>query len=76
VPLARVVEWRARRKRSRSRPALSLDSAKFVSWYFFFSAVKARRELGFDPRPLRDSLRDTHAFWHRSGQLATRTRAA
>ena len=45
------------------RPALSADNAKFVGRYLFFSNAKARRELGFAPRPLRDSLADAFAFW-------------
>jgi dihydroflavonol-4-reductase len=33
---------------------------------------KARAELGYAPRPLEDTLRDTYAFFDRAGRLATR----
>ncbi len=56
-PLSRLLSQRGK------RPALSTDNAKFVGWFFFFTNEKARRELGFAPRPLRDSLRDAFAFW-------------
>jgi dihydroflavonol-4-reductase len=45
------------------RPAITPEQARLVGWYFFFTCDKARRELGFAPRPLRDSLADAHAFW-------------
>lgn len=33
---------------------------------------KARAELGYTPRPLEDTLRDTYAFFERAGRLSTR----
>ncbi|MBP3956216.1 NAD-dependent epimerase/dehydratase family protein [Gemmata sp. G18] len=74
LPVARVMAWRGHKKKR--RPPLSIDSAKFVGLYFFYTAEKARRELGFAPRPLRESLADAFAFWHGPGQLAPRKKAA
>ncbi|VTR94891.1 hopanoid-associated sugar epimerase : Hopanoid-associated sugar epimerase OS=Moorea producens 3L GN=LYNGBM3L_07760 PE=4 SV=1: Epimerase [Gemmata massiliana] len=74
LPVAHVMEWRGRKKKR--RPQLSIDSAKFVGLYFFFTAEKAHRELGFSPRPLRESLADAYAFWHSPAQLASRKKAA
>jgi hypothetical protein len=31
--------------------------------YFHFTSDKARRELGYDSRPLAESLHDAHEFW-------------
>ncbi len=53
------------RKASR-RPYLSSAQAALLGLYFFYHATKARRELGFQTRPLRQSLADAHAFWTRS----------
>lgn len=60
-PLARVLSWTDRKKRR--APSLTTEQAKLVGLYFYFSSAKARRELGFSPRPLRDSLADAYAFW-------------
>jgi dihydroflavonol-4-reductase len=45
------------------RPYLSSSQAALMGMYFFFDASKARRELGYNPRPLRQALADAHAFW-------------
>src|SRR5262249_43310070 len=49
--------------RESSRPYLTAGQAKLLGWYFYFDCAKARRELGYVPRPLRASLRDTYDFW-------------
>lgn len=49
-------------KRSR-RPYLTSAQAALMGLYFFFDAGKARRELGYQTRPLRQTLADAHAFW-------------
>jgi dihydroflavonol-4-reductase len=48
------------------RPVLPPDQARLMGWYLYFTSVKARRELGFAPRPLAETLADTFAFWYPS----------
>lgn len=53
-----------RRKRKPSRSAsFTSHQAALMGLYFFFDAAKARNELGYSARPLRESLADTFAFW-------------
>jgi dihydroflavonol-4-reductase len=66
---------RRRRQKGRStRPQLTLAQAALQGLYFFFTAHKAAAELGYQPRPFAQTLRDTHDFWQgllpRSGRAA------
>lgn len=45
------------------RPYLSAAQAALMGLYFFFDSSKARRELGYATRPLRQSLKDAYNFW-------------
>jgi dihydroflavonol-4-reductase len=49
--------------RSKSGPVLTPGQARLLGLYFFFDSTKARRELGFAPRPLAATLADTFEFW-------------
>ena len=49
------------------RPYLSAAQAALVGLYFFYDSSKARRELGFHARPLRETLADTYRYWTSSG---------
>lgn len=49
--------------RRKAKPYLTRSQARFLGLWFFFDCSKARRELGYTPRPLIDSFTDTHAFW-------------
>lgn len=49
--------------RGKARSYLTRDQARLLGWYFFFDCGKARRELGYQPRPLQATLADAHAFW-------------
>ena len=71
--------WRANRGGTRRRSMPSDLSANrgtvFVAKISFavgteFSTEKARRELGFESRPLRDTLADTMEWFTRAGMLA------
>lgn len=53
---------RFKRKRD-ARSYLTPGQARLMSYYFFFDCGKARRELSYEPRNLRDSLTDAFAFW-------------
>jgi dihydroflavonol-4-reductase len=45
------------------RPIITPAQIKLASLYFHFTSDKARRDLGYAPRPLTETLRDAHAFW-------------
>jgi dihydroflavonol-4-reductase len=62
VGLAQVGRWVVRRREG--RPYLTPGQARLLGLYFYFSCEKARRELGYEPRPLAESLAETHAFWN------------
>jgi len=46
-------------------PYPSLAHARLNRFYWFFAAERARRELGYSARPIRESLSDAYA-WYRS----------
>jgi hypothetical protein len=50
-------------RRRAARPYLSPGQARLLGLYFFYDSARARRELGYQPRPLPRSLADAHAFW-------------
>jgi dihydroflavonol-4-reductase len=45
------------------RSYLTPGQAKLLPFFFYFDAGKAMRELGYAPRPWRETLHDSHAFW-------------
>jgi dihydroflavonol-4-reductase len=47
----------------RGRAYLTRGQLRLLSLFFHFDSGKARRELGYRPRPLAESLRDAHRFW-------------
>jgi dihydroflavonol-4-reductase len=49
--------------RRRGKPYLTRAQARLLGLWFFFDSAKAKRELGYHPRPLMNSLTDAHAFW-------------
>jgi len=57
--LARFHEWRE------SEPPLSQEEVAMGEHWFFVDSQKATRELGFQPRDPRDTLRETLAFLDR-----------
>lgn len=52
-------------RRPKQRPYLSAGQARALGQYFWYDCGLARRELGYEPRPLTDTLAATHAFWTR-----------
>lgn len=48
---------------TRGRPALTVAQARLLPYFWYFDCGKARRELGYEPRPLRATLADAYAFW-------------
>lgn len=61
LPLAYVCETWARL--SGSEPWITVDGVRLAKKHMYFSADKARRELGFDPRPARQALVDAIAWF-------------
>ena len=65
TPLARVgaaIGDRLKRKKSK-RPLLSSAQARLLGLFFYYDCSKARRELGYITRPLRQTLVDAYHFW-------------
>ncbi len=61
LPLSWVERTFSRKKRPRAY--LSEAQAKLLPWFFYFDSGKAKRELGYSPRPLAQSVADAFAFW-------------
>jgi len=51
-------------------PALTLPQARLMPYFWYFDCAKARRELGYEPRRLRETLADAHAFWTHTRRAA------
>jgi dihydroflavonol-4-reductase len=48
-------------------PMAPLDAIKMAKHYMWFSSEKAKRELGFAPRPVKDALKDAVAWYLANG---------
>ncbi len=48
--LARVMEWRARRRNAPTAPRLTMAKLKFIGLNLDFSIAKARTQLGYEPK--------------------------
>ncbi|MFQ5984285.1 MAG: hopanoid-associated sugar epimerase [Alphaproteobacteria bacterium] len=57
------------RLRGRGEPLVNVDSVRMARKRMFYSADKARRELGFDPRPAAEALCDAVDWFRRHGYL-------
>jgi dihydroflavonol-4-reductase len=78
TPLARLgaaIGDRFKRKPSK-RPLLSPAQARLLGLFFYYDCGKARRELGYTARPLRDTLADAHEFWMAGKDRGGRARRA
>jgi len=67
-PIACVSEAWARLL-SRREPRVTLDSVRMARGKMFFSTEKARRFLGFSPRPVEEALRDAVAWFRENGYI-------
>ena len=63
-PLIASLEQAFTRKR-RPRKYLTHAQARLLPWFFYFDSAKAKRELGFNPRPLQETLADAFDYWTR-----------
>ena len=69
LPIAYFVEAWARLTGS-SEPLLTVDGAKLAKKHMFFSCDRAKRELGFQPRPADEALRDAVNWFEHNGYLS------
>ena len=62
LPIAYVAELAARIRGSRAGPLLTVDGIKMTKTFMFFSSDKARKAIGYSPRPAREALADAVAW--------------
>src|SRR5262249_19863010 len=62
APVLGLLSDRWYRRRSRE-PFLSRSRAAMMGLFFFFDSAKARQELGYETRPLAQSIVEAHEFW-------------
>jgi dihydroflavonol-4-reductase len=72
TPLAYVSEGITRMKGS-GEPRITLDGVRMARKLMYFSSEKARRELGYSPRPATEALRDAIEWFYKEGYLGRRT---
>lgn len=66
LPLARISEWWTRISGGKE-PRATVDGARMARKRMFFSSGKAKRELGYDPGPAREALRDAVEWFRNNG---------
>ncbi|WP_042879828.1 hopanoid-associated sugar epimerase [Cupriavidus necator] len=66
-PLAHAAEAAARL--TGKEPFITVDGLNMSKYRMFFTSDKARRELGYAPRPYRDGLRDALEWFRAQGYL-------
>lgn len=66
-PLAHAAEAAARL--TGKEPFITVDGLNMSKYRMFFTSEKARRELGYAPRPYRDGLRDALEWFREQGYL-------
>jgi dihydroflavonol-4-reductase len=49
--------------RPKPRPLLTRSQARLLGWFFWYDSTKARAELGYRARPLKETLADAYDFW-------------
>jgi dihydroflavonol-4-reductase len=69
MPVAVMAEGWARVSRG-GEPRVTRDSIRMARKKMFFSVEKARRELGFEPRPASEALREAVAWFRHWGYCA------
>jgi len=72
TPLAYVSEGITRMKGS-GEPRITVDGVRMARKLMYFSSAKARRELGYSPRPAIEALRDAIEWFYKEGYLVRRT---
>ncbi|MDB5367843.1 MAG: NAD-dependent dehydratase [Rhodospirillales bacterium] len=68
LPIAALLEKVARV--TGTEPRFTQDEIRMAAKKMYFSSAKARRELGYAPRPAQDAIRDALAWFNANGYLA------
>ena len=68
TPIAHIWEG-VTRLRGRGEPMLTVDSVRMARKLMYFSSEKARRELGYSPRPAVEALRDEVEWFYEHGYV-------
>lgn len=68
LPVAYVAELVARFRDTGVEPLVTVDGLKMSKTFMFFSSDKAKREIGYEPRPAREALADA-VQWLRTHRL-------
>jgi dihydroflavonol-4-reductase len=68
LPIAYIAEGWARLVGG-SEPRVTVDGVRLAKKLMFFSIDRARRELGFTPRPAEEALSDAVAWFQQHGYL-------
>jgi len=69
LPLAYCSEAWARRVRPQNEPMLTIDGIRMAQKKMFFSSRKAREELGYRHRPVREALSDALAWFAQNNYI-------
>ncbi len=69
MPVAAAVEGWARLTRRQKEPFVTIDAIRMARKKMFFSSDKARRDLGYSPRPAVEALTDAIAWFKENGYL-------
>jgi dihydroflavonol-4-reductase len=72
TPVAHIWEG-VTRLRGHGEPMLTVDSVRMARKLMYFSSEKARRELGYSPRPAVEALRDEIEWFYKHGYVARKT---
>jgi dihydroflavonol-4-reductase len=72
TPMAYISEGVTRLKGS-GEPLMTVDSVRMSRKPMYFSIDKARRELGYSPRPAIEGLRDEIEWFYKHGYVARKT---
>jgi dihydroflavonol-4-reductase len=72
TPIAYIWEG-VTRLRGHGEPMLTVDSVRMASKLMYFSSEKARRELGYTPRPAVEALRDEIEWFYKHGYVTRKT---
>ena len=62
LPIAYVAEFAARIRGSRAEPLVTVDGVRMSKTLMFFSSDKAKKAIGYSPRPAREALADAVAW--------------
>jgi dihydroflavonol-4-reductase len=72
TPIAYIWEG-VTRVRGSGEPMMTVDSVRMSRKLMYFSIEKARRELGYSPRPAIEALRDEIEWFYKHGYVARKT---